>query len=36
MSSTNTERFVELISDAQMAFLSGKYQESFTFAKEAI
>lgn len=36
MSSANNEQLIELVSNAQMAFLNGKLQEAFSLAKEAI
>ncbi len=36
MSTTNTEQLAELISNSQVAFLNGKYQEAFNLAKKAI
>lgn len=36
MSTTNTEQLIELISNSQVAFLNGRYQEAFSLAKSAI
>ena len=36
MSTTNTEQLIEFISNSQVAFLNGRYQEAFSLAKSAI
>lgn len=35
MSSANNEQLIELVSNAQMAFLNGKLQEAFTYMFKA-
>ena len=36
MSSINNEQLAEFISNSQIAFLNGRYQEAFSLAKSAI
>ena len=36
MSDNNNEQLTELVSNSQIAFLNGRYQEAFSLAKSAI
>ena len=36
MSTVNIEQLAELISNSQVSFLNGRYQEAFSLAKSAI